>query len=229
MNYYNVFGISPSASSDDISAAHKSLAKMYHPDINDSEDAHEKMALLNEANDILSDSAKRNEYDKKLGVNQHKKHEYNINSSQYSHIINAKWPGEMKIPVERAEKAELLRKRAEAKLKKVDAAKSRRIEQEKRKADEADRKQRQMRAEFNKQYVIKELSSLVTGDKIQRKQRTDADEERHNATKVLLSLVRNDNEHLRRVTEEAERKKRIDEILSLVKEYNEESNPDRFV
>jgi len=229
MNYYDVFGIKPSASYDDISAAHKSLAKMYHPDISDSEDAHERMALLNEANEVLSDTERRTEYDKKLGVNQPIIQNSEAVSSYYSHIINAKWPGEMKIPEERAAKATLLRQKAEAKLKKVEVAQARRIEQEKKKAEEEARRKRQLRADFNKQHVINELSSLVMNDHAQRKKNTDFDQERHNATKVLLSLVRNDNENLRRVTEETERKQRIEEILSLVKEYKEEATPDRLV
>jgi len=37
-------------------------------------------------------------------------------------------------------------------------------------------------------------------------------------------MVRGDNEHLRRRAEEAERKKNIEQILSLVKEYNAEAD-----
>ena len=229
MNYYDIFGLSPYASTDDISAAHKSLAKMYHPDINDSEDAHERMALLNEANEVLSDSVRREEYNKKIGVNPQRWQGHDNFSEKYSHIINSKWPGELKVPKERAEKADLLRRRAEMRLKNVDAAKARRMEQEKRKAEEDARKIKQRRADFEKQHVINELSSLVMGSSTQQKKNTEADTERHHATKVLLSMVRNENEHLRKMTEEADRKQRIEEILSLVKEYNEEANPDRFV
>jgi len=62
-----------------------------------------------------------------------------------------------------------------------------------------------------------------------RNNKITVDEELHNATKVLLSLVRNDDQHLRQMAEEKDRKQRIEEILSLVKEYNEEANPDRLV
>ena len=229
MNYYDIFGLSPNASTDDISAAHKSLAKMYHPDINDSEDAHERMALLNEANEVLSDTTRREEYNKKIGVNQQQWQHPEEFSDRYSHIINAKWPGELKIPKDRVEKADLLRRRAEMRLKNVDAAKARRTEQEKRKAEEDAKKEKQRRVDFEKQHVINELSSLVMGSNVQQRKKTEADTERHHATKVLLSMVRNENDHLRRMTEEADRKQRIEEILSLVKEYNEEANPDRFV
>ena len=229
MNYYDIFGLSPTASPEDISAAHKTLAKMYHPDINNSEDANERMAILNEANEVLSDTAKRGEYDKSLGLNQPQIWDEGRVYSQYDHIINAKWPGELKIPEERAGKAAALRRRAEERLRTVEAARARRDEQAQKKAEEEAKRKKQRRADFEKQHVINELSSLVMGGKAQQSSTKETDAERHHATKVLLSLVRNENEHLRRMTEETERKQRIDEILSLVKEYNEESNPDRFV
>jgi len=229
MNYYDVFGIKPSASSEDISSAHKALAKMYHPDISDSEDAHERMALLNEANEVLSDSAKRVEYDKQLGVNQPLRQNPEMYSSYHSQILNAKWPREMKIPDERVEKAAAQRRKAEERLKADEAARARRMEQAKQKAEEEAKKSKQRRVDYHRQHMINELSSLVMGSSARQSAKKETDAEMHHATKVLLSLVKNDNEHLRRMTDETERKQRIEEILSLVKEYNEEANPDRFV
>lgn len=229
MNYYDIFGIKPTASLDDINAAHKTLAKMYHPDINDSEDAHERMAMLNEANEVLSDNARREEYNRKIGVNQQQWQNPEILSAGHAHIINKKWPREMKIPEERSGKAELLRRKAEARLKNVEAAKAHRMEQKKRKAEEDTERRRQRRAYFEKQHAINELSSLVMGGNTQQKKTAGPGSEGHHATRVLLSLVRNEDEHLQRMTEEAERKQRIEEILSLVKEYKDEANPDRFV
>jgi len=218
MNYYDVFGVSPTASSDDINSAHKTLAKKYHPDINSSNDAHEKMIMLNEAHEILSDNLKRKEYDKELNLNQPQKRNHEISASQ-----SAVKPGSVtKITEERAGKAELLRRKAEAKLKTHDAAQTRRTEQVQKKDKEAFYKSKQMRVDLDKQHVVNILSDLVIGDNIRRSKNMDIDEERHYATKVLLSMVRNDNEDLRRRAEEAERKQRIDEILSLVKEINNE-------
>jgi len=229
MNYYDIFGIKPTASLDDINAAHKSLAKMYHPDINDSEDAHERMALLNEANEVLSDTVRREEYNRKIGVTQQQWQRQEVLSARHTQILNAKWPREMKIPQERAGKAELLRRKAEARLKNVEAAKARRMEQEKLKAEEDAVRKRQRRADFEKQHIVNELSSLVMGGNTQQKKKSETDTERHHATKVLLSLVRNENEGLRRMTEEAERKQRVEEILSMVKQYKDEADPERFV
>lgn len=60
-NYYEILEVSPNASMEIIKAAYRSLAKRYHTD-NGSED-NEKMVEINEAYAILSDEAKRAEYD----------------------------------------------------------------------------------------------------------------------------------------------------------------------
>ena len=230
MNYYDVFGVSRTASSEDISAAHKSLAKMYHPDISDSEDAHERMALLNEANEVLSDIARRREYDSGLKRDEQHRQMQEFMSAQR---VKAKWSGGVKITDEREERAVIMRRKAEAKLKAEEALRAQRIERDRQRAAEsakkAAQKHKQVKADLDRQHVLNVLSGIVIGDNTQRKKRIDIDEERHHATKVLLSLVRNDNEPLRRMAEEIERKQKIDEILSLVKEFNEEANPDRLV
>jgi len=215
MNYYDVFGISPTATTEDINAAHKALAKTYHPDINSSEDAHEKMAMLNEAHAVLSDSTKREMYDDELKRNRE------ILSSQ---AAKAERSREFAESEERAGKAELLRRKAEARLKSDDAVQKHRMEQAKRRTEETARKHRQAKAESDKKDLIKGLSALVMDDSVKRHKRMDVDEERYYATKVLLSMVRKDDKHLRRMAEEADRKQRIDEILSLVKELNDKKD-----
>ena len=217
MNYYDVFGISPEATPEDINTAHKALAKMYHPDIYNGEDAHERMAMLNEANAVLSDTIKREKYDNELRRNRQQRQSQVILSSQLAEVKRSRGMTE---PQERAEKAEMLRRKAEARLKTENAAQIRRKERAQQKSEEAARKNSQAKAELDKQSVIDGLSALVTSEDIKRHYEMEADEERYYATKVLLSLLRKDEKHLRRMAEEAERKQRIEEILSLVKEYN---------
>jgi len=217
MNYYDVFGVSPTASSEDIANAHKALSKKYHPDINSGKDAHEKMVMLNEANEVLSNQTKREEYDKELKLKQQQIQHRDISSSQ---AVKAKPSYEAKVADERAEKAEVLRRKAEAKLKTQDAVRAQREEWEKQKSKETSQKSRQVRYDVDRQHMLDILSSVVINGNKQLRNNMEIDEERHNATKVLLSMVRGDNEHLRRRAEEAERKKNIEEILSLVKEYN---------
>ena len=63
-NYYDILGVSKSASQDDIKSAYRKLAKLYHPDLhpNDPECA-QKFKEINEAYEVLGDSNKRSNYD----------------------------------------------------------------------------------------------------------------------------------------------------------------------
>jgi len=217
MNYYDIFGVPPTASAEDISAAHKALAKMYHPDVNSSKDAHDKMIKLNEANEVLSDTARREQYDKDHNLNQR----VSLNrSAVVSRPAGANPPVTPRRTEIRPDHAEMLRKRAEKRLRTEEAARALTTEHARRKAEEEAKKNKQAKVDYDKQDLINELSSLVMKGNSQKNSNKAIDIERHHATKVLLSLVRNDNHHLRRIAEEKERKQRIDEILALVKEYN---------
>lgn len=61
-DYYEVLGISKSASQDDIKRAFRKLAMQYHPDRNKSSDAEAKFKEINEAYEVLSDEKKRQTY-----------------------------------------------------------------------------------------------------------------------------------------------------------------------
>ena len=61
---YEVLGIGPDASAEEIKKAYHRLAFQCHPDRNrKSEEAHKKMEEINEAYAVLSDPIKRREYD----------------------------------------------------------------------------------------------------------------------------------------------------------------------
>lgn len=68
-DYYKSLGVSKSASQDEIKKAYRKLALKYHPDKNAGDKTAEaKFKEINEANEVLSDPAKRKQYDQ-LGSN----------------------------------------------------------------------------------------------------------------------------------------------------------------
>jgi len=204
MNYYDIFGLSQTASEKDINDTHRALAKKYHPDINDSQDAHEKMTKLNEAYEVLSDKTKRSEYDNKL-----KTHE-RIKTVEFQD--------------KRTERAEFLRKQAEEKLKNEEKKRQIIMAQAKKRADKKAREDRaktkKEEVDPEKQKVIDLLAMIHRKSDARMRRNLETDEERHYAIKVLLSLVRGDESVVRRKTEEAEHQQRIKEILALVNENN---------
>jgi hypothetical protein len=65
-DWYEILDIDPDASTENIRKQHKEMAKVYHPDRAPEElkdDYNKKMALINEARDVLVDENKRKEFD----------------------------------------------------------------------------------------------------------------------------------------------------------------------
>lgn len=62
-DYYEVLGVSKTASEAEIKSAFRKLAKQYHPDVSKEENAAEKFKEAQEAYAVLSDEQKRKQYD----------------------------------------------------------------------------------------------------------------------------------------------------------------------
>ncbi len=68
-NCYNVLGVPRTATTGEIRAAYRRLARMYHPDLNSGPEAEARMKEINEAYDVLSDPRLRFRHDTDVAAN----------------------------------------------------------------------------------------------------------------------------------------------------------------
>ncbi|MDC8757383.1 DnaJ domain-containing protein [Janthinobacterium fluminis] len=65
-NLYNVLGVPPNASDDEIKKVYRSLAMRFHPDRNTAPGAEQRFKSITKAYEILSDPVKRAEYNQSV-------------------------------------------------------------------------------------------------------------------------------------------------------------------
>ena len=62
-DYYKILDVDPSASKDEIKRVYKRLARKYHPDVSEEDNAQKKFQEVSEAYEVLKNKEKRAEYD----------------------------------------------------------------------------------------------------------------------------------------------------------------------
>jgi molecular chaperone DnaJ len=68
MDPYDILGIPSNATPDEIRKAYYTLVKQYHPDKNPSDEATERVRLINAAYEIVSDPIRRAQYQRPADV-----------------------------------------------------------------------------------------------------------------------------------------------------------------
>src|SRR2546421_12574208 len=64
-DYYDVLGVDRNAKEEDVKQAYRKLARKFHPDVNPGDkSAEDKFKDIGEAYEVLSDPAKRAQYDR---------------------------------------------------------------------------------------------------------------------------------------------------------------------
>lgn len=69
LSHYEILGVDSTASSSEIKAAFRKLARLYHPDANGGKQSH-LFSLVNQAYEVLGDSQRREDYDRLLASGQ---------------------------------------------------------------------------------------------------------------------------------------------------------------
>ncbi|WP_026133355.1 MULTISPECIES: DnaJ domain-containing protein [unclassified Janthinobacterium] len=65
-NVYNVLGVAPNASDEEVKKVYRSLAMRFHPDRNQAPGAEARFKSITKAYEILADPVKRAEYDQSV-------------------------------------------------------------------------------------------------------------------------------------------------------------------
>lgn len=98
MNYYKILEVDRSASPEVIEKAYKALVKKYHPDLQESnmrQKAEERIKLINEAYEVLSNPISKAKYDETLSKTEHSEEDFNKlseeNKNLHDEINNLKY------------------------------------------------------------------------------------------------------------------------------------------
>lgn len=65
-NLYDILGVAPNASTDQIKKRYRAMAMRYHPDRNTESGAEARFNAIQKAYDVLSDAKQRDEYNQKF-------------------------------------------------------------------------------------------------------------------------------------------------------------------
>lgn len=105
-NFYEILGVSRTATTDDMKKAYRKLARKYHPDVNPGDkQAEEMFKVVNEAYNTLSDEKLRASYDARLDGSKESSGERDSGKGQQGQKGRGSAPQGGKINIEDIEKS----------------------------------------------------------------------------------------------------------------------------
>ncbi|MBS1709344.1 MAG: DnaJ domain-containing protein [Armatimonadetes bacterium] len=84
---YDILGVPPRADEKEVRTAYRKLARTFHPDLNPDPKAHERMAQINVAFEVLSDPVRRMEYDASIGETGHAEPDQRVTSRRHRAVV----------------------------------------------------------------------------------------------------------------------------------------------
>lgn len=97
-SHYEILGVSPSASTEDIRAAYRRLARLHHPDVSVADTSASEMAAINSAWSVLSDPVSRFNYDRQQQTPIGATRDERRNSETANEAVRVKMSGPVRIP-----------------------------------------------------------------------------------------------------------------------------------
>jgi preprotein translocase subunit Sec63 len=90
LNYYEILGVAPNSDLATIRKRYKEMTKMWHPDKNPGcKTCHEKFMHISKAHEILTDEAKKGDFDAKGGKSIFSSKPVILNEKNYHHLVEA--------------------------------------------------------------------------------------------------------------------------------------------
>lgn len=100
IDYYELLEIPVNATEQEVTSAFRKFARIYHPDVNSSNEAEQKFRDLYLAYSVLSDPLERRKYDEQLFIEKRKRESSQFTHDPFSNFVRPRRRGSNGIDVE---------------------------------------------------------------------------------------------------------------------------------
>lgn len=97
-SHYEILGVAPAASTEEIRTAYRRLARLHHPDVSGADASASEMAALNSAWSVLSDPVSRFNYDRQQQTSSGATRDVRRDAETANEAVHVKMTGPVRIP-----------------------------------------------------------------------------------------------------------------------------------